>query len=334
MKNLFLSFLLAALAVVGTGCSDNDTNKGVEKPLPTDELEVVATAMETLIAQYGEYSYEEVGALLSGAWRVEASLTYSADYSTPLTVEHPMGTTSLPEREECILVFTPEEGLSLYAYDTDYSLKQRTDGSWSFEGRSEQLTLTLPEESHEVRLCAAGGGFLILDWTYEGKAMRTLFKFYPTYELIEHLEIERITRQINASISEGAGYDRTKAAELFIGEWYLNMDLEYDQDWAQIIACPIVDNIAYAVGSVYYNFTISADGTYVRHYELEFPLEGDDDCFVEEQGEWRFDPEADELIFTGEYKGRFKVVALTEDYFIGDYYGSANRSYRSVYKRR
>lgn len=329
MKNLFKLWLLAMVAMAGVACEEKESER--EKPQPTTELEVTAKAMDTLIEQHGQYPYEEVGALINGAWRVDGTLLYSADYSKPLEIEHPMGTTLLPEKEECFLAFTPEGNISLYTYNIDYSLKQRTNGTWRFEGRKEQLTLDLPEERLEIQLRAVGDGYLILDWTNGEQAMRTLFKHHPTKELIDNFEIERITLQINSSISEGANYNREQATELLIGEWHQNTDLGYDQNWERIISCPLVDNYMFVEGGICSNFTISADGTYLRHYEVEDPSFGDNG-YIEERGEWQFNPETDELTFTGEYKEWFKIIALTENYFVADYHNNGN--HRTVYERR
>lgn len=334
MKTMFLSLLLAAMTIAGTGCSDSDAHKGAEKPLPVNELEATAKAMEALIEQYGQYPYEEVGALLRGAWRVDCSLLYSVDYAEPLEVDLPMGTTLLPDKEECFLAFYPEGNIYLYAYNTDYSLKQRTDGTWRFNGRTEELTLAFPEESYGVRLRAVGGESLILEWTNGERAMRTLFKFHPVKELIDSFEVERITLRVNSAISGGADYDREQAAKVLIGEWRPNTDLEYDQNWERIISCPIVDNYMFIDGGIYPYLTISADGTYLRHYEVEDPSFGDGG-YIENRGDWQFDPMTEELIFTGEYVNTFKIRALTERYFVADYYDKINKdNHRAIYERR
>lgn len=345
MKKLFYSLIIALVSLYSFGCSSqdtelqqkannnlgntDDTNSGkIEQNI---ELQRVDETLDAIIEQYGQYPYEEVGLLLGGMWRVEASLEYNADYTKPLKIDHAMGRPSLPDREESLLTFYSKGNMYLCEYNTDYTLKQRRDGSWYFEGRTEQLTFTLSEESHVVRLCAVGDEYLVLDWTNKDQTMRTLFK--PC--TMKTIEIEKATHQINAAISGGENYDQEQAAELLVGKWILQTLVEYDDAWEKVTSPAFVDHVANAVGFTPDDFTISADGTYLHHYELEFPLDGDDDCHIENRGEWQFDPMTEELIFTGEYVNAFKIRALTERYFVADYYDKINKdNHRAIYERR
>lgn len=165
----------------------------------------------------------------------------------------------------------------------------------------------------------------------QGEAIRTLFRPWNQWE--KEIEIARATRKIDTLLAQGSNYDRARVTEILVGEWQLQTEVLYGQNWEKIISLYLFDHVAYADGLSPDTFVFSANGSYLRHLVACDPTIGDGG-YIENRGEWQFDPATEELVFTGEYKNRIKIKALTDSYFAGDYAGYDNRSLRAVYERR
>lgn len=292
-----------------------------------EEQRAILNRIDSLISQYDDYATRENLVQPRGYWRVEATVKYNEGYTTPLEVVYSFTGRALPQPHEKFLLFYSG---GVLAFDTYFSFMERLSSEWKFSALGGVQTLVYKNGASEMSLRASGAESLILDWANEEGAMRTIFKRFKLNDAL----IELSKWDVERRLATAGNYDRDSATELIVGGWKLHSDLLYSQNWKELISPIMYNHIATWIGYSGDSFELSVDGSFVRHYELEVPLDGGDNCSVEERGEWRFDPETEELIFTGEYSGRFKIVALTEDYFIGDYFDRINKEYhRVIYER-
>ena len=290
------------------------------------------TAMQQLIDSGAEYDITNVEQLINGDvdyWQFDAVLYYNNDYKTVTGVLRNFN----QENDTPIYSFANGGAVVSYDLNAESGRIAEQSGNWSFEPRSQQLTIELAEYSGneeidlQCKLLALSNSAMVLEWkTDEGKAMRASLRpaSYSELKLVE-------TNNIVAELLDGCKeYDTEALINGIAGVWEENSELVYDSAWERVTEVYYLLGECFVEGAVYSTYTFNAEGEGSRYYEPEDPtLSPQTETFT-----WSYDAATRKLTVTGDVlNAEYVVSGYSNDYLVLDS-SKADKNVRAILKRK
>ena len=290
------------------------------------------TAMQQLIDSGAEYDITNVEQLINGDvdyWQFNRVLNYNKDFKAVTAVVCNYN----EENDTPIYRFAATGEVFGYDLNDESGRIVKQSGSWSFEPRTQQLSIVLPAFSGnealdlQCKLLALSNSAIVLEWvTDEGKALRASLQpaSYSEMELVE-------TNNIVAELLEGCKeYDTEALINGIVGAWIENSELVYDSEWNKVVRANYLLGLSYVEGVVYSTYTFTADGNGTQYYEPEEPGLSPQTISLT----WSYDNETNKLKLTGEMiNAEYVVSGYSNEYLVLDS-SDADANVRTILKRK
>ena len=290
------------------------------------------TAMQQLIDSGAEYDITNVEQLINGDvdyWQFNRVLNYNKDFKAVTAVVRNYN----EENDTPIYRFAATGEVFGYDLNDESGRIVKQSGSWSFEPRTQQLSVVLPAFSGnkaldlQCKLLALSNSAIVLEWvTDEGNSLRASLQpaSYSEMELVE-------TNNIVAELLEGCKeYDTEALINGIVGAWIENSELVYDSEWNKVVRANYLLGLSYVEGVVYSTYTFTADGNGTQYYEPEEPGLSPQTISLT----WSYDNETNKLKLTGEMINvEYVVSGYSNEYLVLDS-SKADKNVRTILKRK